>query len=485
MSAVSLLGPVPGVTPEREVDRGATGGSVAHFSSVLSDQDLRLCESHFRVREEDASRAPSDSDSEGSTPIGADRTGALLLQLAAQRGSSADAVTPPPVGASTPADEAMTAPESSGADGGDRPASSVPVIPLSPTDLAMTDPTMTEPAMTEPAMTGTAGTAAPTGMTATGASTSTGTPTMIGIPATTVTPATTGAGDVGTPQAASGSDTAARPAGSRGTDETVVTPAGSSRVSAEAPMPAAAPAAFAPSASVTAPDTASASAALASTSAAVDATFGAAAPSGVAASQGASAAVDDAPAIAVERAQPSASVTPTAATAPAPVPSTAPLAAPDAADASTRAVAAQVSPVVVSIAQRPAGTHQLTLTVNPDNLGPVTLRAHISAAGDVQVELSGATEIGREALRTMLVDLRRDLAGVMPHATLSMGVDAGAESPSDRGGQPGAGGAAGDPSASESDGRPRQHPESDPGRTSPAVSPTTTIAVGAGLDIFA
>ncbi|MCP1430091.1 hypothetical protein J3D45_002589 [Microbacterium foliorum] len=480
MSAVSLLGPVPGVTPEREVDRGATGGSVAQFASVLSDQDLRLCESHFRLREEDASRAPSDSDSEGSTPVAADTTGALLLQLAAQRGSSADAVTTPPVGASTPADEAMTVPESSEADGGDLPASSVPVIPLSPTDSAMTDPTMTEPTMT-----GTAGAAAPTGVAATGASTSTSTPTMIGIPTTAGTPATTGAGDVGTPQAASGSDTAVRPAGSRGTDETAVTPAGSSRVSAEATMSSAAPAAVAPSASVTAPDTASTSAALASTSAAVDDTVGAAAPSGVAASQGASAAVDDAPAIAVERAQPSASVTPTAATAPAPVPSNAPLAAPDAADASTRAVAAQVSPVVVSIAQRPAGTHHLTLTVNPDNLGPVTLRAHISAAGDVQVELSGATEIGREALRTMLVDLRRDLAGVMPHATLSMGVGAGAESPSDRGGQPGAGGAAGDPSASESDGRPRQHPESDPGRTSPGVIPTTTIAAGAGLDIFA
>lgn len=477
MSAVSLLGPVPGVTPEREVDRGATGGSVAQFASVLSDQDLRLCESHFRLREEDASRAPSDSDSEGSTPIGADTTGALLLQLAAQRGSSADAVTTPPVGASTPADEAMTVPESSEADGGDRPVSSVPVIPLSPTDLAMTEPTMTEPAMTELGMTGTAGTAAPTGVTATAAPT--GTPTMIGIPTTAGTPATTGAGDVGTPQVASGSDTAVRPAGSRRTDETAVIPAGSSRVSAEATMSSAAPAAVAPSASVTAPDTASTSAALASTSAAVDATPNAAALPGT------SAAADDAPAVAVERAQPSASATPTAATAPAPVPPTAPLAAPDAAAASTRAVAAQVSPVVVSIAQRPAGTHHLTLTVNPDNLGPVTLRAHISAAGDVQVELSGATEIGREALRTMLVDLRRDLAGVMPHATLSMGVGTGAESPSDRGGQPGAGGAADDPSASESDGRPRQHPESDPGRTSPGVIPTTTIAAGAGLDIFA
>ncbi|KQZ25049.1 flagellar hook-length control protein FliK [Microbacterium sp. Root553] len=483
MSAVSLLGPVPGVTPEREVDRGATGGSVAQFASVLSDQDLRLCESHFRLREEDASRAPSDSDSEGSTPVGADTTGALLLQLAAQRGSSADAVTTPPVGASTPADEAMTVPESSEADGGDLPASSVPVIPLSPTDSAMTDPTMTEPTMTEPTMTGTAGAAAPTGVAATGASTSTSTPTMIGIPTTAGTPATTNAGDVGTPQAASGSDTAVRPAGSRGTDETAVTPAGSSRVSAEATMSSTAPATVAPSASVTAPDTASTSAALASTSAAVDDTVDA--TPNAAASPGASAAVDDAPAIAVERAQPSASATPTAATAPAPVPSTAPLAAPDAADASTRAVAAQVSPVVVSIAQRPAGTHHLTLTVNPDNLGPVTLRAHISAAGDVQVELSGATEIGREALRTMLVDLRRDLAGVMPHATLSMGVGTGAEPPSDRGGQPGAGGTAGDPSASESDGRPRQHPESDPGRTSPGVIPTTTIAAGAGLDIFA
>src|SRR5690606_3041534 len=84
-----------------------------------------------------------------------------------------------------------------------------------------------------------------------------------------------------------------------------------------------------------------------------------------------------------------------------------------------RTVAAQVAPAVMSIVQRPSGTHQLTMTVSPESLGPVTVRAHISAAGDVRVELFGATDAGRDALRVIVADLRRDLAAVLPHASLN------------------------------------------------------------------
>ena len=154
-----------------------------------------------------------------------------------------------------------------------------------------------------------------------------------------------------------------------------------------------------------------------------------------------------------------------------------------------RAVAAQVAPVVVSIAQRPTGTHHLTMTVNPDSLGPVTVRAHISATGEVQVELSGATDAGREALRGILIDLRRDLASVMPHATLSVAQGAASETASERGGQPGTGDPAGEQGAGDRDanrGRAEHRAAGDRGADLPRVIQTTTHAgVGGGLDIFA
>ncbi|WP_435745182.1 hypothetical protein [Microbacterium sp. PMB16] len=171
--------------------------------------------------------------------------------------------------------------------------------------------------------------------------------------------------------------------------------------------------------------------------------------------------------------------------------STSVVAAPDASAAPTRAVAAQVTPVVLSIVQRPVGSHQLTMTVNPDTFGPVTVRAHIGAGGEVRVELLGATDAGREALRAIVTDLRRDLAAVMPHASLALGSSTTADPGSpDRGTQSGAGGAAGDQATGE---RERSHAPADPRPTSddairaiPRILPITTRAVsGEGLDIFA
>ncbi|MFK0400989.1 hypothetical protein ACIQTT_01530 [Microbacterium sp. NPDC090225] len=157
--------------------------------------------------------------------------------------------------------------------------------------------------------------------------------------------------------------------------------------------------------------------------------------------------------------------------------------------ASARSVATQVAPVVVSIAQRPAGSHQVTMTVSPDALGPVTVRAHIGRNGDVRVELVGATDAGREALRAIVSDLRRDLAAVMPHANLSLtsssasSADAGG---SDRFAQPGA-----DPGAGGQPGERRgSGPAVAPGLRVDASDrrslPTPALAVaGAGLDTFA
>ncbi len=142
-------------------------------------------------------------------------------------------------------------------------------------------------------------------------------------------------------------------------------------------------------------------------------------------------------------------------------------------------LAAQVTPAVLSIVQRPAGTHQLTLTVNPDSLGPVTVRAHIGHAGEVQVELLAATDLGREAVRTILTDLRRDLAATMPQAQLHLAsaltADAG-----DRGTQPGPQGGAGQEHAdAPADARPQSPAPADHRHSAAPAVP------GAGLDVFA
>lgn len=91
----------------------------------------------------------------------------------------------------------------------------------------------------------------------------------------------------------------------------------------------------------------------------------------------------------------------------------------------------------MSLRQLPQGDHVMTLTVNPDTFGPVRVVAHISADG-VHVELFGASEQARAALRAALPDLRRDLAG----AGLDSQLDLGAEASGDDGQQA----ALGDPS---------------------------------------
>lgn len=187
-------------------------------------------------------------------------------------------------------------------------------------------------------------------------------------------------------------------------------------------------------------------------------------------------------------AAPAASATSAAAVLPPGIPSTASVSAPAAPNATTtgpQPLAAQVAPAVLHLAQRPAGSHQLTMTIEPESLGPVTVRAHISADGEVQVHLLGATDAGREALRTLLGDLRRDLAAISPHASVALGAGADAGGGAERG-----------PSGNTEQ-APRDHdrgrgaPRSDTGTESGASLPAglestpSRPTAGAGLDIFA
>ncbi|MGN6759985.1 MAG: flagellar hook-length control protein FliK [Leifsonia sp.] len=61
----------------------------------------------------------------------------------------------------------------------------------------------------------------------------------------------------------------------------------------------------------------------------------------------------------------------------------------------------------------------MTVHVTPDTLGPVTVRAHVGSEG-VRVELFAPTDAGRDALRAILPDLRRDLSGAGLSGTLDL-----------------------------------------------------------------
>lgn len=61
----------------------------------------------------------------------------------------------------------------------------------------------------------------------------------------------------------------------------------------------------------------------------------------------------------------------------------------------------------------------MTLAVTPEEFGPVTVRAVISSDG-VKMELFASTDAGRDALRSAMTDLRRDLAGQGMNASLDL-----------------------------------------------------------------
>lgn len=63
------------------------------------------------------------------------------------------------------------------------------------------------------------------------------------------------------------------------------------------------------------------------------------------------------------------------------------------------------------------GQHVITVSVTPENLGPVTIRAHVSGE-QMHVELYAPSDAARDALRALAADLRRDLAGLVGQASL-------------------------------------------------------------------
>lgn len=88
---------------------------------------------------------------------------------------------------------------------------------------------------------------------------------------------------------------------------------------------------------------------------------------------------------------------------------------------------------IASLAAGPHGERTLSVNIAPEALGPITVKAVLGGEG-IRMELSAPTDAGREALRAMLPDLRRELAATGPGTIM---LSTGADSPSTQGGQTG------------------------------------------------
>ncbi|MDM8083386.1 flagellar hook-length control protein FliK [Cellulomonas cellasea] len=83
-------------------------------------------------------------------------------------------------------------------------------------------------------------------------------------------------------------------------------------------------------------------------------------------------------------------------------------------------VAAQLAPQLASVRSLGEGQHVMSLAIDPEHLGPVRVVAHISPDA-IRIELIGATDASREALRSSISELRRDLAASGLQAELELG----------------------------------------------------------------
>jgi flagellar hook-length control protein FliK len=159
----------------------------------------------------------------------------------------------------------------------------------------------------------------------------------------------------------------------------------------------------------------------------------------------------------------------------APVAAVAPAAPADPAEPT---LAAQLTPPIAALAARGDGEHVVTVRVTPENLGAVTVRAHV-VAGSMKVELFAAEPHARDALSAMLPDLRRDLAGTDGTGSATVGLgggDASARSVA-RG--------SGSERGSAGSGRPAGSPSAAPAPSSTARSPWRPAPAAGRLDVLA
>jgi len=73
----------------------------------------------------------------------------------------------------------------------------------------------------------------------------------------------------------------------------------------------------------------------------------------------------------------------------------------------------------MTLARQPDGDHVVVVRVAPDDLGPVTVHARVSDSG-IRIELFAPSDAGRDAIRQILTDLRRDLNATTANASVSV-----------------------------------------------------------------
>ena len=84
----------------------------------------------------------------------------------------------------------------------------------------------------------------------------------------------------------------------------------------------------------------------------------------------------------------------------------------------------QLAKPLFTLVGAPHGQHIMTLKVTPEDLGPLTVRAHIDAAG-VRIELFAPGDVGREAVRGILPELRKELSDAGFGASLDLSEHSG------------------------------------------------------------
>ncbi|MFE4468230.1 flagellar hook-length control protein FliK [Leifsonia sp. NPDC056824] len=187
-----------------------------------------------------------------------------------------------------------------------------------------------------------------------------------------------------------------------------------------------------------------------------------------------------------------AAATPVPAPAPAPTFATAlAAAAPAASTPSTPAppLQQQLAQPVMTLARQPDGDHVVIVRVAPDDLGPVTVHARVSDTG-VRIELFAPSDAGRDAIRQILTDLRRDLNATTANASVSVSDQNAPGTESGGGGRsawtsPDQGSATGRGSTAPADTPDEQSPvrSADPADPAQPVAPSVALPGARTLDI--
>jgi flagellar hook-length control protein FliK len=138
------------------------------------------------------------------------------------------------------------------------------------------------------------------------------------------------------------------------------------------------------------------------------------------------------------------------------------------------ALTQQLARPLFTLANAGHGQHVVTVTVSPESLGQVTVRAHVSAQG-MHVEMFAASDAGRDAVRAILPDLKRDMGQSGVSTTLDLSSQ---NQPSDTGRQQPDARAATGPATRQDTGL-----EARP--TAPTSTPVRQASGSAGLDVLA